>query len=156
MVKVYHDGVWSSARIGTRASIYNINNLEKFCPEECNIKMFADNILVYVNGEKSAELKKKMNMVFSIVEEWMSVNKLKMNASKTKYMIIRSVRKEQKGNIILRCSDGIELEREKTKYLGASMISSKISFKDHCDYMLKKIGKKTNFLNKIGNFVSAL
>jgi len=27
-------------------------------------------------------------------------------------------------------------------------------FKDHYDYMLKKIGKKTSFLNRIGSFVS--
>jgi len=71
--------------------------------------MFADDTLVYVSGEGSGELERKINIIFSIVEEWMSVNKFKMNASKTKYMIIRSVRKEQRGNIILRCSDGMEL-----------------------------------------------
>jgi len=42
-------------------------------------------MLVYVTGESSAELERKMNMIFSIVEEWMNANKLKMNAEKTKY-----------------------------------------------------------------------
>jgi len=36
----------------------------------------------------------------------MNVNKLEMNAEKTKYMIVRGVRKEQRGAIILRCADG--------------------------------------------------
>jgi len=31
----------------------------------------------------------------------------------------------------------------------------KLRFKDHCDYMLKKIGKKTSFLNRIGNYILA-
>jgi len=116
--------------------------------------MFADNTLVYVSGKGSAELEKKMNIAFSIVEEWMSVNKLKLNTSKTKYMIIRSVRKEQRGYITLKYSDGMELERvDKIKYLGV-IIDDKLQFKDHCDYMLKKIGKKTSFLNRIGSFVS--
>jgi len=75
----------------------------------------------------------------------MSVNKLKINAKKAKYMIIRSVRKEQRGNVILRCSDRIKIEWIETmKYLGI-VIDDKLQFKDHCDYMLKKIGEKTNF-----------
>lgn len=148
-------GVPQGSVLGPLLFIIYINDIVKFCPEECNIKMFADDTLVYVSGEGSEELERKMIMVFSIVEEWMSVNKLKMNASKTKYMIIRSVRKEQRGNIALKCSDGSELERvEKMKYLGV-IIDDKLQFKDHCDYMLKKIGKKTSFLNRIGNFISA-
>jgi len=49
----------------------------------------------------------------------MNINKLKMNASKTKYTIVRSIRKELRGNIILKYLDGIEIERvEIMKYLG--------------------------------------
>ncbi|EFN64988.1 hypothetical protein EAG_08526, partial [Camponotus floridanus] len=71
---------------------------------------------------------------------------LKMNARKTKYMIIRSVSKELKENIVLKCLDGIEVKRvEIMKYLGIIILIINFSL-DHCDYMLKKIGKKTNFL----------
>jgi len=34
------------------------------------------------------------------------VNKLKMNTEKIKYMILRGIRKEQRGEIILKCADG--------------------------------------------------
>jgi len=38
---------------------------------------------------------------------------------KTKYMIVKSIRKELRGNTILKCLDGIEIERVETmKYLG--------------------------------------
>jgi len=53
----------------------------------------------------------------------------------------KSVRKQQKGNAILRRSDG-------TKYLG-TVIYDKLPFKYHCDYMLKEIAEKTSFLNRI-------
>jgi len=57
--------------------------------------------------------------------------------------------------VTLKCLDGIEIERVETmKYLGI-IIDDKLRFKAHCDYMLKKIGKKTSFLNRIGNFISA-
>jgi len=147
-------GVPQGSVLGPLLFTLYINDIVEFCPEECNIRMFADDTLVYVSGEGSAELERKMRIVFNIVEEWMCINKLKLNVSKTKYMIIRSVRKEQRGNITLKCSDGMELERvDKIKYLGV-IIDDKLQFKDHCDYMLKKIGKKTSFLNRIGSFVS--
>jgi len=42
-----------------------------------------------------------------------------MNTGKTKYMIVTSIRKELKGNIVLKCLDGTEIERvEIMKYLG--------------------------------------
>jgi len=40
------------------------------------------------------------------------------------------------------------------KYLGI-IIDDKLQFKNYCDYMLKKIGKKISFLNRIDNFVFA-
>jgi len=40
----------------------------------------------------------------------MKVNKLKMNAEETKFTILRDVRKEERGNVTLRCSDGTQIE----------------------------------------------
>jgi len=34
------------------------------------------------------------------------------------------------------------------------IIDDRLQLKDHCDYMLKKVGKKTSFLNRMGNFIS--
>lgn len=148
-------GVPQGSVLGPLLFVVYINDIVKMCPEGCNIKMFADDTLVYVNGESCEELERKLNAVFAIVEEWMNVNKLKLNANKTKYMIVRSVRKELRGDVVLRCLDGTVIERvERMKYLGV-IIDSKLRFEEHCDYMLKKIGKKTSFLNRIGNYMSA-
>ena len=55
-------------------------------------------------------------------------------------MIARSVRKEMKGNIVLKCVHGMELERVKIiKYLGI-IIDEKLRFKDLCEYMSRKNG----------------
>jgi len=121
--------------VGLLLFIIYINDIIKVCPEGCNIKMFADDTLIYVAGDSSAELERKMNMVFNTVEKWMNINKLKMNAGKTKYMIVRSIRKELRGNTVLKCLDGVEIERvEIMKYLGI-IIDDRLRFKDHCDYM---------------------
>jgi len=63
--------------------------------------MFADDTLVYVSGS-CEELEMKLNVILNTVENWMNANKLKMNASKIKYMVIRSVRKKLRRNIMLK------------------------------------------------------
>lgn len=134
-------------------SLY-INDIIQICPKECTIKMFADDTIIYVKGGGSAEIETRLNEVLHIIEKWMNNNGLKMNATKTKYMLIKSVRKELRKNTILKGLDGTEIERvEKIKYLGV-IIDSELKFDDHCDYMLKKIGKKISFLNRIGNSIS--
>lgn len=148
-------GVPQGSVLGPLLFIIYINDIVNLCPEECSIKMFADDTVIYVPGKSSAEVERKMNMLLSIVEKWMERNKLKMNVEKTKYMIVSSVRKVVSRNIVLKCLDGTKLERvESIKYLGI-IIDDKLRFKDHCEYMLKKIGKKTSFLNRMGNYVSA-
>lgn len=126
--------------------IIYINDIIEVCLEEYGVKIFADDTLIYVVGESSAEIEQKMNTVFNVVERSMNVNKLKMNAGKTKYMIIKSVRKELKGSITLKCLDGMEIERVyRMKYLSI-IIDDTLRFKDHCNYIVKKIGKKGVFL----------
>jgi len=49
----------------------------------------------------TAELKSKINMLVSVTEQRMGVNKLKISAGETKYAIVRSVRKEQRGNVVM-------------------------------------------------------
>lgn len=115
--------------------IVYINDIIKTCPEGCSIKMFADDTLIYVVGESSKQLELEMNEAFNMVEKWMNINKLKMNAGKTKYMIVRSVRKELKGNIVLKCLDGIEIERvEVMKYLGIII--------DDCSRIIRAVLKR--------------
>jgi len=78
-----------------------------------------------------------------------------MNAEKTKCTIATSIRKGQRGEIILRCFDGTQIEGAETmKYLDI-IIDDRLRFKHHCDFILKKIDKKGSFLNKIGNSITA-
>src|SRR5580765_8864615 len=89
------------------------------------------------------------------LEKWLRLNKLKMNANKTQYMIVRSIRKELSREIVVTTGKGIELKRvTKMKYLGL-MLDDRLQFKEHCNYIIKKVGKKTCFLQRIGNHISA-
>jgi len=55
----------------------------------------------------------------------------------------------------LKCLNETEIEHvEIMTYLGI-IIDDRLRFKNHCNYILKKIGKKTSSLNRIDNFISA-
>jgi len=132
-------------------AVYHINDIVNVCHNRCSVKLFADDTLIYVTGNSTTELECRMSRAFNSVEEWLDVNGLKMNADKTKYMIIKSVRKVQRGNIALKCADGTLIQRvESIKYLGV-VIDDTLRFADHCNYILKKVGKKISFLNRIGD-----
>lgn len=103
-------GVPQGSVLGPLLFTIYINDIVQICPEECNIKMFADDTIIYVRGGGSEEIEKNLNRVLPIVEKWMNVNKLKMNASKTKFMIVKSIRKILKRNITLKCLDGTIVE----------------------------------------------
>lgn len=71
--------------LGLLLFITYMNDIVKLCPEECNIKMFANNTLIYVGGS-CEEIINELNVVFKVIERWMNVNKLKLNVSKMKYI----------------------------------------------------------------------
>lgn len=147
-------GVPQGSVLGPLLFTIYINDIVQNCPNICRIRLFADNTLIYVKGSGSEEVVKKLNIVLSILEKWMNTNKLKMNTNKTKYMVIKSIRKEFKKDIRLKCIDNTEIERvENMKYLGV-IIDSKLRFEEYCNHMLKKLGKKINFLNRVGSEIS--
>lgn len=75
-----------------------INDIVKVCSKDCSTKMFADDTLRCVTGERyCGDTERKMNVAFNVVEEWINNNKLRINVGKTKYMLVRTMRKELRG-----------------------------------------------------------
>jgi len=75
-------GVLQGFVLGPLLFIIYLNNIIKICPDKYNIKTFADDTLIYVNGDRNKELKCKMNMALNRTMD-VRFNKLKMD-KKTK------------------------------------------------------------------------
>jgi hypothetical protein len=52
------------------------------------VNLFADDTLISIAGENLADCLEKMNEDLASLKKWLKFNKLKLNVSKTKYMIV--------------------------------------------------------------------
>ena len=69
--------------------VNNIQNASNF-----NIRLFADNTLLYLK-KTSCNLEKHVYIKLDTIQRWLDVNKLSLNVSKTKYIIISTKLKER-------------------------------------------------------------
>ena len=113
----------------------------------CEIKLFADDCLLWIACDDIDEALNKLNSDLERISRLFQSLRLKLNSTKTKMMIIGVANADAYTLTI----EGQQIERvEMIKYLGV-VIDDRLSFKEHCDYVLKKMSKKVNFLRRIRN-----
>lgn len=81
--------------------------------------MFADDTIIYTEGNSISEVENKLQEALYKMEDWLNKNYLKMNAEKTKEMIIRGTRKIITRKIEVKTRNGTKIDIVDTmKYLG--------------------------------------
>jgi len=66
----------------------------KFISNECAIRLFAHDALIYTTGYASREIGDRLNEQIIKIEEWLEINRWTVNVNKTKVMLIRGIRKK--------------------------------------------------------------
>jgi hypothetical protein len=117
--------------------------------KECEYYLFADDTLLSVSGNSVQECMEKLNRDLENLSKWLKFNKLKLNVSKTKYIIMTGRRSNIENGSTSLIIDGEQIARVTTmKYLGVE-IDEKLDFKQHVDTTIKKMAKKVGFLGRI-------
>lgn len=88
-----------------------------------------------------------MNGELDKIQQWLRLNKLKLNVSKTKAMVTGHSTMSTALNSILVDGDELEIVHQ-FKYLGV-MIDDKMKFNDNVDYVCKKVAKKVGVLSRL-------
>lgn len=92
-----------------------------------------------------------MNRELDVFANWLKWRKLKLNVSKTKYMVVTTRRSESNAVISI---DGETVERVNVmKYLGV-MLDEKLTFAEHVDYTIRKAARKLGVLCRINRYLS--
>ncbi|MCP4493909.1 MAG: reverse transcriptase family protein, partial [Gammaproteobacteria bacterium] len=109
----------------------------------CNLSipyLFADDgALFFENCCRKSFINMKIELITII--KWLSVNKLSFNVDKTEFMIFDTLDQIDEIVIELQNTSFSIKECKVTKYLGL-MVDNKLDFKDHIEYIKKKILKR--------------
>lgn len=120
--------------------------------------LFADDTnLLYANKDLKM-LERIVNSELVKLCNWLTANKLTLNIKKSNFVIFRPHQKKISTSIVIKIPDQalgkyISLEnKEYVKFLGL-LIDSKLSWKNHIDYISTKISKSIGLIAKLRYFV---
>jgi hypothetical protein len=123
------------------------------CLQKCKIHLYADDAVIYYEGHDINEITDVVSTDLCNIEKWLDMNKLIINASKTKGMVIcaptvRFKNQVEINQIELKIKNvHIEIIKE-MKYLGV-IIDNELNFKSYGKEVLKKIARKVGLLRRV-------
>ena len=120
--------------------------------------LFADDTDLFSTIEYSipitrTNVNETLNSELSEVYDWLTLNKLTLNITKTKFLVFHPIRKDITGLIPTLEINGVEFERvSESKNLGV-VIDENLSWKSHTDISSNKMSKYAGILNKLKNYL---
>jgi hypothetical protein len=157
-VLINNYGVPQGSVLGPLLFIIYINDLPN-CLDNVFVNVFADDTLISLAGYDYEEICNVLNIQLDKLSNWLKHNKLQLNVSKTKCMLVTSSERSTKQFLKSKVADKIIIDGEKPdfvtefKYLGI-ILDEHLKFRKHVEYISKKISRKLGLLCRVGSFLS--
>ena len=111
--------------------------------------MFANDMASYCHENSPNNLQSKLNADLAAITSWLHDNKLTLNVTKSKFMVIGGRNKLRQFNDIALVANNDQLENvTKFKYLGV-IINQHLTWHDHIEQLQSKIAKRLGVLKRI-------
>ena len=125
---------------------FPVNDI-KNCIPDSTVKLFAADTNLFIYGKSLSEAYAKANASIKCLCDWFNTNKLSLNVDKSCYSVFGGTETGTEGFSLKVDNSHLKLVRH-TKYLGI-IIDSDLSWKDHIEYLYKKLLKFTSFFYKL-------
>ena len=144
-------GVPQGSVLGPALFSIFINDLPQMLPPDSTL-LFADDTTIFLSGTDPQALNSSLQSRLDLANSWMEKNGLKLNASKTKCMLIHSPRKKHCPSLNIHLS-GQSIEQVRSfKFLGV-LINDTLSWDDHINNIVSKVSRKLNLLRRLSWFL---
>ena len=145
-------GVPQGSILGPILFLLFINDMPTILTQ-CSIEMNADDTLLYTFGKDVDKIKHALNNDLKQLENWLRLNQMHVNVSKTKVMLLHSKTKRILHDFdVYRNDERLEIV-DQYKYLGV-IIDSNLRWQEHVDNLCKRISMKLPVLRRIKPFLS--
>ena len=117
--------------------------------QHSKMTIFADNMAFYCHENSPTNLQSKLITDLAAITSWLHDNKLTLNVTKSKFMVIGGRNKLSQFNDIALVANNHQLENvTKFKYLGV-IINQHLTWHDHIEQLQSKIAKRLGVLKRI-------
>jgi len=149
-------GVPQGSILGPILFVLYINDLVKVVGPSVDIHLFADDTLLYASSENIDELVLSINGALLNIQTYTCQNLLKINPTKTKYMLLSTDRVgkmfDESGYHIQIGTTVIERVK-KIKYLGI-MVDDHLTFKEHANQIISRISFIIQYFYRCSQFLT--
>ena len=146
-----NSGVPQGSVLGPSLFSAFINDLPSVLPPD-SVVLFADDTAIYIISNDLASLNRSLQQCLDAANLWIASNGLKLNASKTKCMLLHSSRRKVESALDIHL-DGVAVEQVRViKYLGV-LINDTLTWSDHVGLVCRKVNGCLNLLCRLSWFL---
>ena len=129
-----------------------INDLPNVLPPDCTV-LFADDTTIFLVGNNCKLLSSSLQSCLDLANNWMTNNGLKVNADKTKCMLIHSPRARVDPPPLHIHLAGSQIEQVSSFKLLSLLVNDTLTWSDHINHVATNVSCSVNLLRRLSWFL---
>ena len=143
-------GVPQGSILGPLFFIIYMNDI-KYATNLFEMIIYADDTTLYTTISSNNNLEQEINNELNAINDWLKLNKLSLNITKTKAMCFHTPQKIVKIPNLVIDNHKIDFVND-FNYLGI-ILDKNLNWKSHVEALSKKISKTVGIMNRLKNFI---
>ena len=129
-----------------------VNDIET-CSQLLSFVLFADDTNIFYSNKCLKTVNEVIQAEINKVSEWLNVNKLSLNITKTKFIVFRSSNKKPKYDVKITMNNKSIEQVRKTNFLGI-IIDEYLTWNDHIAKVANRIIRASSIAAKVRHFLN--